>query len=127
MGETPRISEAEWEVMKVLWQRHPMSATEVWGALGDERDWTERTVKTLLSRLVQKGALEFEQEGRRYLYSPCIERDEAIDDASRSFLDRVFGGSVSPMVSWFVRSGNLSPEDREALRRALDEAEEDDR
>jgi BlaI family penicillinase repressor len=127
MPDPPRISEAEWDVMRVLWNRPGLFAQEVAARIPGERNWSDRTVKTLLGRLVKKGALDFEVEGKRYRYRPALTREECVRAASRSFLERVFGGAVSPMLATFVReglrAGKLSEEEIAELRRLLDEEE----
>lgn len=125
MGRTPSISDAEWKVMTVLWAKSPMTATEVAAAVGPENEWSERTVKTLLGRLVKKGALRFKEDGKRYLYSPRISRRVMVREESRSFVDRVFGGDASPLLAQIVKDHHLSPGEIDALRRLLDEKEAD--
>lgn len=127
MAAAPRISEAEWDVMRVLWDQPGLSAQEVAAELTPKRDWSDRTVKTLLARLVKKEALRFEVEGKRYRYHPELSREECVRAASRSFVERVFGGAVSPMLAAFVREGlregQLSEREIAELRRLLDEEE----
>ena len=118
----PRISDAEWEVMLLLWERAPRTASEVAATLGPAHDWSERTVKTLLARLVKKGALAASPDGKRYLYEPVISRDACVRRETRSFLDRVFGGSASPLLAHFVREGELGAGELEQLRALLDAA-----
>ena len=120
----PSISEAEWEVMKVIWDGHPASAKDVVGRLDGRRDWSPRTVKTMLNRLVRKGALLFKPEGKRYLYSPAISREECVRAESQSFLHRVFEGAAGPMLVHFVQNARLTGRDVEALRKILDEKQE---
>jgi len=122
MKRIPRISETEWEVMKVIWMRAPCSAGEVIEAL-TRRDptWHPKTVKAFLSRLVRKKALGFKKEGRAYLYRPLVEEKECVDVASESFLERVFGGSLKPMLVHFVERKKLSDEEIRELRRVLRE------
>ncbi len=118
-----RITDAEWDVMDVVWDDHPIAAQDVSKRLERSRGWTETTVKTLLSRLVQKGALEFERVGKRFLYEPAISRQQAITRESRTFLDRVFRGEASPLLSHFVKHGKLSSQEIVELRKLLDERE----
>ena len=120
----PSISEAEWEVIRVIWEEHPIAASEVVDRLAGRRDWSPRTVKTLLNRLVRKGALTFETQGKRYLYSPTVSRQECVRRESQSFLHRVFEGAAGPMLVHFVRNARLSDSDVETLRRILDEKKE---
>ena len=116
MPNPPAISDAEWDVMQVLWESSPLTANEVVDKVARRRGWNPRTVKTLLNRLVKKGALGFEQEGNRYRYFPLASRDACVRSESRSFLARVFGGAVGPMLAHFVSEAPLSPE--EIRRRA---------
>lgn len=119
MSKSPRISSAEWQVMDLVWAKHPQSAGDVARALAPQQDWSEATVKTLLSRLVKKGALKFEREGKRYLYSPAVGREACVRDEAKSFADRVFGGKSSPMLSWFVEEAPLTDEEIEELQQLL--------
>src|SRR3546814_18060300 len=91
---TERISDAEHAVMEVLWRQAPLGAQEVADRIDPERGWSIRTVKNMLSRLLAKGALVHEEDGRRYLYRPAIARDDFVARESRRLLDRMFGGSV---------------------------------
>lgn len=123
MNRTPRISETEWEVMKVVWARSPISAQDVIDVLAARDDWHPKTVKTLLNRLVKKGALGFRKDGRAYLYRPLVAEKDCVAAASASFLDRVFGGSLKPMFVHFVESRKLSPREISELRKLLNRAE----
>jgi BlaI family penicillinase repressor len=121
MARLPQISEAEWEVMNVVWDRHPVSANDVAETLEPRTGWSSRTVKTLLGRLVKKGALAFREEGRRYLYRPRVERTAMVTRESRTFIHRVLGGQASPLIAQIVDDCELSAEEIAALRRLLDE------
>ncbi|MGA2232741.1 MAG: BlaI/MecI/CopY family transcriptional regulator [Tepidisphaeraceae bacterium] len=121
MSKLPAISDAEWEVMNVLWACSPLTAGEVVEGLKDKKEWSPRTVKTLLNRLVKKGALVFSTQGNRYLYRPAVTRESCVRTESRSFLSRVFGDEVGPMLTQFVRQADLSPKEIEELTRALKE------
>ncbi len=120
MKTMPAISEAEWQVMTVLWDHNPATAGEIVGVLHGRVDWKPTTVKTLLGRLVKKGAVAFSQRGREYVYRPQLEREECIRAASSSFLGRLFGGSLVPMVAQLVDTGALSSKDIRDLRQVLD-------
>ena len=120
MATPPQISDAEWEVMKVLWDASPRTASEIADALCEPKQWSPKTVKTLLGRLVKKGALRFTEEGNRYLYRPTFERDRYVEQESRSFLERVFGGAAAPMLVHFVEHNQLSETDLEELREILE-------
>jgi BlaI family penicillinase repressor len=123
--QIPSISDAEWEVMNVVWADHPIPASEVVERLGERRDWSPRTVKTMLNRLVGKGALTYRPQGKRYLYSPAVGRQECVRAESQSFVQRVFEGAAGAMLVHLVRSGELTPGDIEALRKILDERREE--
>ncbi len=115
------ISEAESVVMEQLWQRHPQSAEEVLDALAGSQDWQEATVKTLLNRLLKKGAVRAEKDGRRYLYIPVLKREQWLHDESKGFVDRVFGGRVAPLVAHFGKHHKLTKKDVEELKRLIEE------
>ena len=120
MKKKPRISETEWEVMNVVWAHAPCPASQVIAALQQtDASWHLRTVKAYLNRLVKKQVIGYREEGRAYLYRPLVRREECIDAASESFLERVFGGSLQPMIAHFVRRDKLSREDIRELRRLL--------
>lgn len=121
-----QISPSELEVMKVLWSRAPRTAAEVAEILEPQTGWSDRTVKTLLSRLVDKGALSTESEGRRYLYTPLLEQGAYRSNAARQFVDRVFGGRAAPLVAHLAEKEGLTQEDIAELESLL-EALKDDR
>ena len=120
MTDTPDISEAEWEVMQVLWDAPGLTANEVVDRVAGRRGWNPRTVKTLLNRLLAKKALRFEAEGNRYRYFPAVSREACVRTESRSFLSRVFGGAVAPAVVHLLTHSDLSDEELKQLRRILD-------
>lgn len=117
------VSEAEALVMEVLWQRHPQSADEVIAAVAAQRDWAEPTVRTLLNRLLNKGVIRAERDGRRYLYSPVLERETWVAQESEGLLDRLFAGRVAPLVAHFSERGRLSEADIAELKRLIGELE----
>jgi len=119
-----QISEAESVVMDVLWQRHPLAADEVVAALGDAQQWQEATIKTLLNRLLNKGAITAAKDGRRYLYAPVLRREDWVLDESESLLDRLFGGRVAPLVAHFSQHRKLSRKDIAELRQLLEEIDD---
>lgn len=118
------ISESEAVVMEVLWQRHPLGADEVVALLAERSDWAEATVKTLLNRLMNKGAIRAERDGRRYLYSPVLEREAWVAQQSEGFVERLFGGRVAPLVAHFSERGKLSQADIAELRRLVEELDD---
>ena len=109
--------------MQVLWERSPRSADEVIAALADT-GWAEATIKTLLNRLLNKGAVEAGKDGRRYLYSPLIQRDAWMLEESSSLLERLFDGKVAPLVAHFSQHRKLSPSDVAELRQLLKELDD---
>lgn len=116
MGKPPQISGAEWEVMKVLWDAAPLTGAEV----AERLQAHPKTIKTLLGRLVKKGALRYSEEGNRYLYRPAFPRERYVAEESRSFLQRVFGGEATPALVHFVESVELTDEEIRELRELLD-------
>lgn len=117
----PRISEAEWQVMKILWAKSPLTANEVVDSLSAVTQWSDKTVKTLINRLAKKGALGFERQGRMYLYHPRVNEVDCARAEGQSFLKRVYGGALLPMMAAFLEEQTLSRSETEKLRRILDE------
>jgi predicted transcriptional regulator len=116
-----RISEAEHAVMEALWQNSPLTAAEVSDRVASQRGWSLATVKTLLSRLVAKKAVATEPDGRRFLYSPAIERTDYVGSESRRLVDRLFGGRAAPLLVHLVESEALSEEDIAEIERLIRE------
>ena len=123
MAKIPRISEAEWEVMKVLWKTSPRTANEIVDELKGKTRWKRETIRTLINRLVQKKAIAFEKKGRQYHYFPRVTEAEGIKAEAESFVKRMGGGSIEPMLAAFVEEKQLSPEKIERLKRILSKAE----
>jgi BlaI family penicillinase repressor len=119
--ERPALSPAEWEVIKMLWDHGPLDARSVFAALEGDSSWAYQTVKTLLSRLVAKGAVEYDQVGNSYLYRAAVAREEMTRLEVRSVFDRVLGAAVSPVLAHFIDEADLSDEDIRELQRLLDE------
>jgi BlaI family transcriptional regulator, penicillinase repressor len=126
MPKPPKISDAEWEVMNVLWQSSPLTASDVVNDVASRMQWHPKTVKTLLARLVRKGALRYRQEGNRYLYTPVHARERHVEAESRSFIERVFGGSATPALVHFVEAMKLSDDDVDELRQILERKQKED-
>jgi BlaI family penicillinase repressor len=125
MSDPVNISEAESIVMEVLWHHGPMRSENVVETLAGQQKWREPTIKTLLSRLLTKGAIRAEKEGRRYVYSPVLTRDDWLSQESKGLLDRLFGGRVAPLVAHFGRHGKLSKKDIAELKRMIAEMDDD--
>lgn len=102
MKNIPRISEAEWDVMRVVWREGACQAQVVVDALAGPNEWSVSTVKTLLSRLLRKGALQYEKQGKAYVYTAVFSEEQCCAVAADSFVERVFGGALSPMIAHFA-------------------------
>jgi BlaI family penicillinase repressor len=122
--EPVSISEAESVVMQVIWRTSPIATEDVIAALAHKAEWQEPTVKTLLNRLLKKGAISAQKDGRRYLYSPVLKRELWLAAESKGFLDRLFDGRVAPLVSHFSQHKKLSKKDIADLRRLIKELDD---
>jgi predicted transcriptional regulator len=119
---TKPISDAELDVMEVLWAAvRPLTAIEIADLVGAERGWSLATVKTMLSRLAAKGAITYREDGRRFLYSPAIEREAYVGRESRRLVDRLFGGRLSPLMARLAEEDGLDDEDIAAIEKLLKE------
>lgn len=118
-SEQQNISQAEFDVLDALWQGHPASANDIVERLNQQKDWHEKTVKTLLGRLVKKGVISFQKEQRRYLYTPLIERETYRVKESESLISRLFGGKLSPLVAGFADRNKLSQDDVDELKKLI--------
>jgi BlaI family transcriptional regulator, penicillinase repressor len=114
------ISDAEWQVMNVVWDGQPMTAQEIIAQLENHAAWAPATIKTMLHRLVKKQILVHASQGNRYVYQSRVRRSDCVKHASRSFLDRVFDGESAPLLAHFLRSSKLSAEEIAELRQLLD-------
>lgn len=119
------ISAAESRIMEALWRKSPLTAEEIVEQVAAPQGWSEATVKSLINRLLTKGAIEAEKAGRRYLYRPCVDRLAYLSQESRGLLDRLFDGRIAPLVSHFSKTDQLSPEDIAELKRLIAEIEDD--
>ena len=119
MPKTPAISESEWKIMKVLWARSPLGAYDLIEALAKEQ-WHQNTIKTMLSRLTKKKALKVTKYKNLHLYHPLVTEEDCTHAESESFLNRVFGGSVRPLLVHFARKQKLTKADVEELKRILE-------
>ncbi|WP_462412471.1 BlaI/MecI/CopY family transcriptional regulator [Neobacillus sp. Marseille-QA0830] len=127
MKELPKISEAELEIMKVLWEKSPQTANEVIEKLEITMDWKPKTIRTLINRLVQKEAVSYHQEkGRMYEYFPLISQESYLQVETKSFLKRFYGAAFKPLLVNFLKEEKLSSEDINELKRILDEKTEED-
>lgn len=125
METSVAISESEWEVMTLVWAGAPIPAADLVENLAKKRGWAARTTRTLLERLVAKGALRYEQDGKRYLYHPAVTMADCIRQESRTFLDRVFGGKPAAMLLHLVKETPLTSDEIADLRRLLKQKEKE--
>ncbi|MFT5925096.1 MAG: BlaI family penicillinase repressor [Paraglaciecola sp.] len=119
------ISKTEFEVLDALWEQYPASANEIIQRLKQNKPWHEKTVKTLISRLVKKHVIDFDKQQRSYLYFPLVERSTYIEKESKSLVSRLFGGKIAPLVAGFANSDSLSKEDVEELKSLIKKWEQD--
>ncbi|MEM1059146.1 MAG: BlaI/MecI/CopY family transcriptional regulator [Verrucomicrobiota bacterium] len=127
MKNALRFSDAEWRVLKLLWQRAPQTSQELCEQLEPETNWKPSTVKTLLSRLVAKGAVQTEAHGRAYLFTAVVSEAESQRAEAQSFLERVFSGGVSPLMAHFVESHDLTDEQIREIEALLKKTKRKDR
>lgn len=120
----PAISPAEYLVMQVIWETHPITTEEVGGVLEKQQSWHISTVKTLLGRLVKKGALRARKDGRRHLYSPALEREAWLSKESEGVIDRLFDGRLAPFVAHFSKHRKLTNKDIAELKRLIEVLDE---
>ena len=122
MNEIPGISEAEYEVMKAVWEKHPLTSGQIIEKLSPKMNWSPKTVKTLINRLVKIKALDHKAaHGKAYLYSPAVSRGACVSKESESFIKRVFDGATMPMLAYFAKAKKIKQEDIEKLKQILEE------
>jgi BlaI family penicillinase repressor len=119
MHEIPKISNAEWEVMKIIWNHPEIASIDIIQELKDKAEWKPTTVKSLINRLLNKNAIGFNKAGNEYLYFPLISEDECIKLESQSFINKVFNGSIKSMLLTFVESEEISETDIDDLKNIL--------
>lgn len=122
MKDLPKISDAEWQVMKVLWQESPLKAVDIINKLDNIANWQPKTIKTLIRRLVKKNAVSFNEDGKYYLYYPIVKEEDCIRLENDSFLNKVYGGSLNLMLSNFLKAKNLSEDEVKELKDILDKS-----
>lgn len=119
MATLPQISEAEFEVMKIVWKHAPISTNEITDILMKTTTWSPKTIQTLIKRLVTKGALAYEKQSRVFVYTPLVKQNEYIGQESTSFLDRYYDGDITAMLSAYIEDDRLSETDIDKLRSLL--------
>jgi BlaI family penicillinase repressor len=126
--EIPKISDAEWEIMKIIWKKSPLTSSEIIKELKPISKWKPKTIHTLISRLVEKKALRAEKGiSPFYLYYPLVNQEECRKIETKSFLKKVYGGSFSLLVANFTKEQKLTPQEIEELKRILEERQDDRR
>lgn len=118
--ELPKIADSEWRVMQVLWEYGPQTANDVVNALSGEVKWKPRTIKTLISRLVKKGAIKVTEEGYRYRYSAAVPESACVRSETKSFVRRVYQGAAKPALAAFLEDADLSDREIDDLQKILD-------
>ena len=118
--DRPRLSQAEWAVMKALWDGGPMAVGDIYERLSTEQDWAYTTARTLVRRLADKGWLSYRKVGSSFLYRAAVPRDKAVRSAVREFSERVLGGLLSPFVAYYAEEKGLSQDDVAKLRKIID-------
>ena len=121
MKTLPKISESEWLVMRVLWSNGALTANEVVKKLTGQTKWKPKTIKTLITRLMKKEAIEFKKEGRKYRYYAAVSEAKCVGAQRRSFVRRVYGGTMKPMLAAFIEDAELSAEDISELKTILEQ------
>lgn len=119
MNNLPQISEAEYEVMKIVWKHAPISTNEITDRLLQTTSWSPKTIQTLIKRLVNKGVLTYEKQSRVFVYTPVVEEREYVNQKSNSFLERYYDGHITTMLSAYLENDRLSETEIDTLRSLL--------
>lgn len=119
MSALPQISEAEYEVMKIVWKYAPINTNEITEKLLATSSWSAKTIQTLIKRLVNKGVLTYEKNSRVFVYTPVVKESEYISQESNSFLNRYYDGNITAMLSAYIQNDKLSKTEIETLRALL--------
>lgn len=120
MRSIPKISDAEWEIMKLIWRVNPVTSEEIILSLSDKTNWSAQTIKTFINRLLKKGVIGFEKSGRSYSYFPLVSEKDCIKAESKSFLEKVYDGAVGMLFSNFIEEEPLSEKEIEKLQKLLE-------
>lgn len=116
----PKISDSEWEVMKLVWKNHPLSSDDIISSLTDRMNWSPQTIKTFINRLVKKGALGYEKNGRSYTYFPLVSEKKCVLAESKNFIEKVYDGAAAMLLANFIEEKVLSDEDLVKLQELLE-------
>ncbi|MEP9409379.1 penicillinase repressor BlaI [Peribacillus frigoritolerans] len=115
----PSISESEWEIMNVLWDKAPQTANDIILSLQESTDWKPKTIRTLLDRLVQKDVVGVNKDQRVYTFYPLYSQEECQRAETESFINRIYGGTMKSMLVQFIHEDTLSDDDINELRTIL--------
>ena len=126
MNKLPKISDSEWEVMKIIWQNDSIPSPKIINELQEKTNWKASTIKTLINRLLNKEAISFTKKGKEYYYFSIVSEEECIREESESFLNKVFNGSLNSMVVNFVKSQKLTKDEIDELRAILNNSHSED-
>ncbi|MBK1809882.1 BlaI/MecI/CopY family transcriptional regulator [Clostridium sp. YIM B02505] len=121
MSKLPKISDSEWEVMEVIWSKKLCTSSEIVDALKDNSEWSPKTIHTLITRLVKKGAVDVDKTSTTYKYSPLISEKDLKSQETKTFVQKIYGGSLKLLLSNFIREEELSVDEIHELRKLLDE------
>lgn len=121
--DMPKISDGEYEIMKIIWKCSPIKSQDIIPLVNPENNWNEKTIKTMINRLLKKGVIGYEKEGKSYLYYPIIDESDYEKRENNSFLQKFYNGSVNAMLSHFISDKKFSREEINELKKLLDERE----
>ncbi|GKU26526.1 BlaI/MecI/CopY family transcriptional regulator [Clostridium folliculivorans] len=121
MSKLPKISDSEWEVMEVIWLKKLCTSSEIVDALKDNSEWSPKTIHTLITRLVKKGAVDVDKTSTTYKYSPLISEKDLKSQETKTFVQKLYGGSLKLLLSNFIKEEELSADEIHELRKLLDE------
>ncbi|WDV44601.1 BlaI/MecI/CopY family transcriptional regulator [Clostridiaceae bacterium M8S5] len=125
MRKLPQITDSEWLIMQVLWYNPPHTSSDIMKQLSAKTNWKPTTIKTLLSRLVKKSIITYEVKNRAYYYSPLLNKEECVRAENKSFLQKIYGGALKPMIANFLETEHLTKEDIRELKKILDEKDKE--
>lgn len=117
----PRITDSEWEVMKLIWKSSPLTSEEMISSLSDKMNWSPQTIKTFINRLLKKGALGYEKAGRSYVYYPKVSEKECVLAESKNFIEKVYDGAAAMLFANFIEEKVLTNEEIQKLRELLED------
>lgn len=118
--QIPKISEAEWEIMKIVWSHYEVTASDIISAL-EHREWSSKTIQTFIKRLVKKGALDYRKEGKIHIYFALVQEKECVRVETEHFIKRIYGGALQPLLVHFLKNEQLSKKEIEELKQILEQ------